>query len=336
MFAMPDAAQLVELAACPEPPPEPEGGGALSAVHPRCHARTGHIRAVARRGGRAAAAVPRARPGLSPVADRGPLPGLALEVRHRRRGPRIAGGQDGQLQGPHQRGRHPAGVHLAGPGGLHPRRGRDRRVPGAGGRRKGRRQAHDERVHGRLRQAAEPAQSGAHHRRVVVGLRGRAGRGRGGHLVRRRPGRLDPAARGLLRRGRAEADVRAGVALRGRLRRRAQRGSCRADGAHGAGRRGRAAGGGRIRRQRPAPAPRHPGEHRRAVRPGRRREGAADRHPRGRFCRAHRAGGRRGRPGGRVHAGEARRRGQPDLRPAACADRQRVCGAGVRGRAGDP
>ena len=35
-------------------------------------------------------------------------------------------------------------------------------------------------------------------------------------------------------------------------------------------------------------------------------------------------------------AGEARRRGQPDLGPAACADRQRLCGAGVRGRAGDP
>ena len=37
------------------------------------------------------------------------------------------------------------------------RRRRNRRIPGTGGRREGRRQAHDEWVHGRLRQADEPA-----------------------------------------------------------------------------------------------------------------------------------------------------------------------------------
>ena len=68
--------------------------------------------------------------------------------------------QDRQLQGPYQRRRYPAGVHLPGAGRLHSRCRRDRRLPGAGGRREGRRQAHDERVHGRLRQAAEPAQPG--------------------------------------------------------------------------------------------------------------------------------------------------------------------------------
>jgi amidase len=41
--------------------------------------------------------------------------------------------------------------------GFVPRRGRDRRVAGAGGRGENHRQAHDERVHGRLWQAAEPA-----------------------------------------------------------------------------------------------------------------------------------------------------------------------------------
>ena len=79
-----------------------------------------------------------------------------------------------------------------------------------------------------------------------------------------------------------------------------QRGSRRTDGAHCGGRRGGIAGGGRIRRQRSAPAPRHPREHRRVVRPGRRREGTENWHPRRSFFEADRAGGRRRRPGGCV------------------------------------
>ena len=52
---------------------------------------------------------------------------------------------------------------------------------------------------GRLRPPAQPAQPRARHRRLVVGI-GRGGGGRaGGHRARRRSGRLDPAARRVVR-----------------------------------------------------------------------------------------------------------------------------------------
>ena len=141
--------------------------------------------------------------------------------------------------------------------GLHPGLRRHRRDPGAPGGRHDRRQERherperrlrDRRRHRRLRPAAQPPQPRARDRRIVVGLRRRRGGRPGGHLVRRRPGRLDPHPGGVLRHRRPQAHVRAGLAFRDRVRLGPEHRLHRADGPHRGGRGGGAPGHGGPRR----------------------------------------------------------------------------------------
>src|ERR671924_21513 len=68
------------------------------------------------------------------------------------------------------------------------------------------------------RPAPQPPPPRSRDRRIVLGLRRGRGRRRGGHLLRRRPGRLHPHPGGVLRDRRTQAHVRAAIALRDRLR----------------------------------------------------------------------------------------------------------------------
>ena len=169
--------------------------------------------------------------------------------------------QDGGAQGPHRAGGRAAHLQLAHDGRLRPRLRRHRRHAPARRRGHHRRQAQDGGVlvgwpralrRGRLRAPAQSAQPRARDRRLVVGV-GRGGGGRaGGHRARGRSGRLDPAARRVVRHRGTDADARARAALR-RLRTRAHHRLRGADGAHGGRRGGIASVPGRPRRPRPAP-----------------------------------------------------------------------------------
>jgi len=164
-----------------------------------------------------------------------------------------------------------------------------------------------------LRPDAQPARPRSRPRRVVGRLGRRRGRGDGGDRPRLGHGGLDPPARGALRRGRGQADLRDGLAVRahrlrelarpdraarhdGGRRRRVPRGDRRPrpDGCD-LPRRAGAAGGRRARRRRGrcAGGPRRRAAGRRGAR--RRRRGRA----RGRGAR----GGRRARR--RAHAPRA-------------------------------
>ena len=74
------------------------------------------------------------------------------------------------------------------------------------------------RRHRRLRPAPQPPQPRSRDRQIVLGLRRGRGRPRGGHLLRRRPRRLNPYPCGFLRHRRTQAHVRIVVALRDRVR----------------------------------------------------------------------------------------------------------------------
>jgi len=229
MFAMPDAPQLVELAASLNlhmSPSEPSSTCRSSSM--RCASWTNSC-SPAPTSRRRPGCFPERGPRLPSLARGGPLPGLALEVRPSAARAAACWPQDGQLQRSRERGRHPAGLHLAGHGGLRP--DVDATIGNPGCWRPAARsseKAHDERLHGDFGKPLNPHNPERITGGSVVGLRRGAGGRRGGHLVRRRPGRLHPPACRLLRRGRTEADLRAGVALRGRLRRRAERRSRRA------------------------------------------------------------------------------------------------------------
>ncbi len=171
--------------------------------------------------------------------------------------------------------------------------------------------------HQRRRDHAQPLQSGAHDRRLVVGLRGAGGVGRGRPGDRQRPGRLGARAQRLLRPGRAEADPRPGALYRRLPGRDDPRPSRADDPDH---RRQRAVPGGSRRRRRPRPAPGvAPGDGQgrplhQGAGPG--RAGDEDRRGQG-GLRPRRQRGRRRRRGARGRRGvrHARGRGPRDLDP---------------------
>ena len=124
-------------------------------------------------------------------------------------------------QGHHRRGRASHHVPLEGP----PRPRRDRGCRGhratARGRRRHPRQARAARIRHRrprLRPAvparAQPVEHASPSGRLLLGLRRRPRRGARAAGARHRYGRIRPQPRRRVRRGRAEADVRAGVAPR--------------------------------------------------------------------------------------------------------------------------
>ena len=93
------------------------------------------------------------------------------------------------------------------------------------------------------------------------GSGGGRGRGRGGHLVRRRPGRLHPHPGRVLRDRRPQADVRARVALRDRVRLGPEHRLHGPDDPHRGGRGGGAPGHRGVRPLRSAPDARCPRSH---------------------------------------------------------------------------
>ena len=137
------------------------------------------------------------------VEDRGRAPGQAQGQARRDQGQRDGGGGADDERGLDPRGLHSGdrrdrGDPHPGRGRHHPRQGPLRVLLPL------RRQPHQ-----RDRSGAQPVQEGLLGGRLVVGERGAGGARRGRHGDRRRPGRIDPDARFVLRHLRDEGDPRA-------------------------------------------------------------------------------------------------------------------------------
>ena len=215
--------------------------------------------------------------GYRPHPDEKPLQRLVLAGRGQGRGLRPPGRRGDRRQGRGLARRRADDERLTRPRRLRADHRRHHRDPHARRRRHHRRQDGvcrllllGRRPHQRLRARAQSAQAHPCARRLVQGERCGGGRRRRGDGDRRRPGRLHPHPRLLVRRGRAQGDLRPHSLYRVPRDRDDPR-SHRPDDEHRREHRSHALGAGRPRSARSAPARRDPGGLRAGLHAGDRR-----------------------------------------------------------------